>query len=122
MQGLQVLPGVVCLDKEAGGGFELLEGLLLFYCDFPDRGEPPFFAFRGDGDGVPWPLALVLLPEASFAVDQVDLLEVELELVLMHGHKQVVGLGGATDQSPVGDLLDTVALGAGHGVYLTAKV
>ena len=40
----------------------------------------------------------------------------------MHRYDQVVGLGGATDQSPVGDLLDTVALGAGHGVYLTAKI
>ena len=114
--------GVVFLDEETLGGFELFGVRIFVYNDLTDRGETPLFAFRGDGDGVPWPLALVLLPEPSLAVDQIDLLEVQFELAIMHGHKQVVGLGGATDQAAVGNLLDTVALGAGHGVHLPAKV
>ena len=79
-------------------------------------GRKRVVTFRGDG--VPWSLALVLLPEPPLAIDQVDLLEVELELVLMDRYKQVVGLGSATDQSAMGDLLDAVALGAGHGMHL----
>ena len=114
--------GVVFLDEETLGGFELFGVRIFVYNDLTDRGETPLFAFRGDGDGVPWPLALVLLPEPSLAVDQIDLLEVQFELVIMHGHKQVVGLGGATDQAAVSDLLDSVALGAGHGMYLPAKI
>ena len=122
MQGSQALLGVVFLDEEAGGGLELLGVRLFIYGDFPDRGKALLLAFCGDGDGVPWPLALVFLPEPPLAVDQVDLLKVEHELVLMDRYKQVVGLGGASDQSTVGNLLDTVPLGAGHGVHLPAEI
>ena len=114
--------GVVFLDEETLGGFELFGVRIFVYNDLTDRGETPLFAFRGDGDGVPWPLALVLLPEPSLAVDQVNLLEVQLEPVILHGHDQVVGLGGAANQAAMSDLLDTVALGAGHGVHLTTKI
>lgn len=122
LQGLQVLFWVVFLGEKAGGGLELLGVRLFVYGDLPDRGKTPLLAFPGNGYRVPWPLALVFLPEPSLAVDQVDLLEVQLELILMHGHKQVVGLGRAPDQTTVGDLLDTVAPGAGHGMHLPAKI
>ena len=114
--------GVVFLDEETLGGFELFGVRIFVYNDFSDRDETPLFAFRGDGDGVPWPLALVLLPEPSLAVDQVDLLEVQLKLVLMDLNDHVVGLCGASDEAAVGDLLDAVALGAGHGVHLPAQI
>ena len=90
--------------------------------DLPDRGEAPLLALRGDGDGIPRALALVLLPEPALAVDQVDLLNVEFEPVLANGNKQVVGLGGASDETSMGDLLDAVALGAGDGMHFSAKV
>ena len=122
MQGSQALLGVVFFIEKTGGCIELFGVLLLVNGDFPDRGEALFFAFCGDGDGVPWPLALVFLPEPPLAVDQVDLLKVEHELVLMDRYKQVVGLGGAPDQSAVSDLLDAVVPGAGDGVHFTAKI
>ena len=114
--------GVVFLDEETLGGFELFGVRIFVYNDLTDRGETPLFAFRGDGDGIPRSAALVLLPEPPLAIDQVDLLEVQLEPVFSHRHDHVVGLGGASDQSTVGDLLDTVALGAGHGMHFTAKI
>ena len=120
LQGSQALLGVVFFIEKTGGYIELFGVRLLVNGDFPDRGKALFFAFCGDGDGVPWPLALVFLPEPPLAIDQVDLLEVQFELVLMDRYKQVVGLGRAADQATVGDLLDTVPLGAGHGVHLPA--
>ena len=40
----------------------------------------------------------------------------------MDSYDQVVGLCGATDETAVGDLLDAVALGAGDGMHLPAKI
>ena len=62
------------------------------------------------------------MPEPSLAIDQIDLLYIQIKPVLVQGHNHVVGLRGATDQAPVGDLLDAVVLGAGYGVHFPAKV
>jgi hypothetical protein len=116
----KILLGVVFLNEEAGGGIELLGIRLFVYGDFPDRSEALFLRFPvmvSHG-----PRLWFFLPEPSLAVDQVDLLEVQHKLVIPYGHDQVVGLGGAADQAAVGNLLDAVALGAGHGVYFPAKI
>ena len=65
---------LLLLDEEAGLGFELFGTGLFVYDDCTDRGEAPLLAFCGDGDGIPRPLALVLLPEPALAVDQIDFL------------------------------------------------
>ena len=121
-QGSQVLFWVVILDEESSRGFKLLGTRAFVNDDFAYRAETPLLAFRGNGNGIPRSTTLVLLPEASLAIDQVDLLEVQLESVPVHRNDHVVGLGGASDQSPVGNLLDTVALGASHSVHFTAKI
>jgi hypothetical protein len=121
-QGSQVLFWVIILDEESSRGFKLLGTRAFVNDDFAYRAETPLLAFRGNGNGIPRSTTLVLLPEASLAIDQVDLLEVEHELVLMDRYKQVVGLGGAPDQSAVSDLLDAGVPGAGDGVHFTAKI
>jgi hypothetical protein len=108
--------------KKPVAASNFLASFCLFMVTFPIEVKPCFLRSAVMVMVSHGPLLLFFLPEPSLAVDQVDLLEVQHKLVIPHGHDQVVGLGGAADQAAVGNLLDAVALGAGHGVYFPAKI
>ena len=68
------------------------------------------------------PLLLSLCQSRPFPLIRSISLRLSSNHVLATVTKQVVGLGGATNQTTMDDLLDAVALGAGDGMHPPAKI